>query len=48
VNGTTCDTNHAYSLTYTPTTTGPLSFGLVDTQFSDNSGAVSITVTPVG
>jgi hypothetical protein len=48
-NVATCDaTNHAYSLTYTPSTTGPLSFGLVDTMFSDNAGAVPITVTPVG
>jgi hypothetical protein len=47
--GTACDAStHAYSLTYTPSTTGPLSFGLADTVFTDNSGSVSITVTPVG
>ena len=44
-----CDaTNHAYTLTYTPSTTGPLSFGLADTVFSDNAGTVTLTVTPVG
>jgi hypothetical protein len=45
--GAECDaTNHSYTLVYTPTATGPLSFGVADTLFSDNVGSVTITVTP--
>jgi hypothetical protein len=42
----TCATNHSYTLAYTPTTTGWLSFGIADTVFSDNVGTVTLTVTP--
>jgi hypothetical protein len=45
--GTACDAaTHVYTLSYTPLATGPLSFGIADTVFTDNSGTVSITVTP--
>jgi hypothetical protein len=42
----TCAANHTYTLTYTPPVTGPLTFGVADTLFSDNRGTVAITVTP--
>ena len=47
--GKSCDAaTHTYTLTYTPSTTGPLSFGVADTSFSDNAGTMAITVVPVG
>jgi hypothetical protein len=45
----TCDgTHHTYTLTYTPSITGPLAFGVADTSFRDNAGKVSVTVVPIG
>jgi hypothetical protein len=47
--GKSCDpATHTYTLTYTPSTTGPLSFGVADTLFSDNAGTMALTVVPVG
>jgi hypothetical protein len=44
-----CDAiHHSYSLTYTPSTNGPLTFGVADTSYGDNSGTVTVTVVPVG
>ena len=47
--GAECDAaHHTYTLTYTPGTTGPLSFGVADTSYGDNAGTLSVTVVPVG
>jgi hypothetical protein len=47
--GGACDAaHHTYTLSYTPSTTGPLSFGVADTSYSDNAGTVTVTVVPVG
>ena len=40
--------HHTYTLSYTPGTTGPLSFGVGDTSYGDNSGTLAVTVVPVG
>ena len=43
----TCDaTTNAYTFVYTPSVTGPLSFGIADTSFADNNGTLTITVAP--
>ena len=47
--GTTarCDTTtHAYSWFVTPNVTGPLSLGVADTDRSNNSGILAITISP--
>lgn len=45
--GARCDTStHAYSWTWTPTVTGPLRFGVADLDRADNSGIVTLTVSP--
>jgi hypothetical protein len=44
-----CDpTTHAYSLTYTPRETGPLTLGVADLDLADTLGTVSVTIGPAG
>ena len=39
--GGQCDAaHHTYTLTYTPATTGPLSFGVADTSYGNNTGTL--------
>jgi hypothetical protein len=49
VGGGLCDaSHHTYTLAYRPATTGPLSFGVADTSYGNNTGTLSVTVVPVG
>ena len=42
-----CDaTTHAYSWFVTPSVTGPLSLGVADTDRSNNSGTLAVTISP--
>ncbi|HEU4911909.1 MAG TPA: hypothetical protein VFV76_08440 [Actinomycetes bacterium] len=45
--GARCDpTTHTYTWTYTPDRTGPLLLGVADHDRSDNSGTVTVTISP--
>ena len=45
----TCDTQtHTYAWTWRPTTSGPLTIGVADTDLSDNSGTLTVTLSPAG
>lgn len=45
--GASCDpTTHAYSWYVTPGVTGPLSLGVADTDRSNNSGTLTVTISP--
>jgi len=47
--GAACDTaTHTYTVTYTPTISGPLSLGAADLVRADNLGALTVTVEPIG
>ena len=42
-----CDpTTHAYSWSVTPSVTGPLSLGVADTDRTNNSGILAVTISP--
>ncbi|MGH8895130.1 MAG: hypothetical protein ACRDWY_17785 [Actinomycetes bacterium] len=45
--GQRCDAaTHAYTWTYTPSVNGPLLLGVADPDRADNSGTVTVTITP--
>lgn len=47
--GTACDAEtHSYTYSYTPSYTGPVTFGVADTDRTDNSGTIALTITPAG
>lgn len=45
---TPCDPASSYTWTYTPRTAGPLDIGLLDPERADNSGTLTLTITPAG
>lgn len=45
--GAPCDAaTHAYSWTYTPSVSGPLTLGVADPDRTDNLGTVTVTISP--
>jgi hypothetical protein len=45
--GTSCDpTSHTYTMAYTPGRTGPLRLGVDDLDLSDNTGTLTVTISP--
>jgi hypothetical protein len=47
--GSDCDpATHTYSMTFTPSRTGPLRLGVDDLDLADNAGQVTVTIAPAG